>query len=164
MKPSKGLKRTGIKRRNSDVRTRDRPLTSLSPGSRKMLDPIAEAMRQAWGKAARRRPCARCGFREGHGTIGRVEGHHVLPRQNLDHEGVPQLAWYDTRIMLPLCSDPAPNRCHDRLENWIKGRDAEGYEDFRLSRAFVLAKAPGALEYAREHGLVWLFDRLYPPG
>jgi hypothetical protein len=128
----------------------------MMPGPRMLLDPIADAARRAWQRKARTRPCAFCGFREGHGMPGRVEGHHVLPLRNLKTEHVPELAWYDQRLQLPLCVDPAPNNCHARVENWV------GDYRQRITRAFVLARCPGVLTYAREHGIEWLFDRLYP--
>lgn len=148
LKRKQGLKRRGL-------RAPAKPSVALEPGDRMLLDPIAEARRRDWGRSARRRPCACCGFRERNGhTYGNVEGHHVLPLRKLKNEGVPEIALYDQRIMLPLCSVPAPKRCHDRLD--------DGVDPLRLTREFVISKCPHALEYAREHGLVWLFDRLYP--
>lgn len=116
------------------------------------------ARRQAARKAAARRTpriewdvrtrasvCAMCGS-----TIA-VTGHHVIPLRMLKAAGVDRSLWYDPRNHLPLCDEPAPNRCHKRHELYVK----------RVPRQVVLAKAPEALDFADEVGLLHVFDREY---
>jgi len=98
------------------------------------------------------RPCARCGFREAAGVSGVVEPHHIIPLAIL-RDRVPDTVWYDLRNMLPLCSEPAPNRCHDRHENHVEG--------FRLSRSFIIEHAPQLSAFIADHNLQAAFEREY---
>lgn len=120
---------------------------------------LARARRQAARKAADRRTpriewdvktrasaCAICGSKMA------VTGHHVIPLRMLKATGVPRGLWYDPRNHLPLCMEPSPRRCHQRHENYVA----------RVPRAVVMAKAPGAVDFADEVGLLHVFDREYP--
>ena len=104
------------------------------------------APRVEWDVLTRTSACAVCGSRLA------ITGHHVLPLRMLKANGVSPDLWYDPRNHLPLCMEPSPERCHQRHENYVK----------RVPRALVLAKAPGAIDFADEVGLLHLFDREYP--
>lgn len=104
------------------------------------------AGRRAWRFRAQSGPCAICGSRIG------VTGHHVIPLRFLKTLGVDEASWYDVANQLRLCSDPAPNRCHDRHELHVA----------RVPRAVVLEHAPRSVQFASDHGLMWLLDREYP--
>lgn len=102
--------------------------------------------RAEWDVKTRASVCAVCGSR------GAVTGHHVVPLRMLKANGVPRELWYDVRNHLPLCDEPSPTRCHKRHETYTK----------RVPRAVVLAKAPAAIDFADEVGLLHLFDQEYP--
>jgi hypothetical protein len=70
----------------------------------------------------------------------------------LKANGVPRELWYAVANHLPLCDEPSPQRCHTRHEWYVK----------RVPREVVLAKAPGALDFSDEVGLLHLFEREYP--
>lgn len=55
------------------------------------------------------RACIVCGDRQ------HIEGHHVVPQQVLRREGLDHLLW-DPANGVPVCDEPAPNRCHTRHE------------------------------------------------
>lgn len=104
------------------------------------------APRAEWDILTKTSPCAVCGSRMA------VTGHHVLPLRMLKANSVSPDLWYDPRNHLPLCMEPSPERCHQRHENYIS----------RVPRELVLEKAPGAIDFADEVGLLHLFDREYP--
>jgi hypothetical protein len=102
--------------------------------------------RSSWGRAARARPCAMCG-----GNVG-LQGHHIIPLQVLKDEGVPNELWYDQRNMLPLCNEPSPRRCHQRHELRV----------VPVPLRVVELHAPQAREFARQVGLEYRLDNIYP--
>lgn len=137
------LKRTHGPKRHHGLKSRPKP----------PLSPEVAAMAHQWGRAARLRPCAACGWGNPRGQLqGVVEGAHVIALTTLQAYGVEERYWYDLRNMLPLCSEPAPNRCHERHDSWMD----------RVPREKVLVHAPRALEFAREVNLEWKFDLDFP--
>lgn len=109
-------------------------------------DPFVIATKREWVRYARSHRCAVCGSRLA------LTGHHILPLRHLKALGIPPDDWYDVRNCLPLCMDPSPGRCHELHESHMH----------RVPRDVVLRRAPRVIEFAEEHGLVWLFDREYP--
>lgn len=99
-----------------------------------------------WDVKTRASVCAVCGS-----SLG-VTGHHVIPLRMLKANSVDRSLWYDPRNHLALCQEPSPQRCHQRHENYT----------LRVPRALVLAKAPEAIDFADEVGLLHIFDREYP--
>lgn len=73
-----------------------------------------------------------------------LDAHHVAPLQALKREGVPEAAWYDPRNGMPLC------RYHH-------GRHESGAE--RVPRELL---ADDHWEFAREHGMEYMLERMYP--
>lgn len=116
------------------------PLKRSRPEPVEMRPPRAE-----WDIKTKASVCAVCGSRVS------VTGHHVVPLRMLKVNGVPRELWYDVRNHLPLCDEPSPTRCHKRHELYVK----------RVPRALVLAKAPEAIDFADEVGLLHLFEREY---
>lgn len=134
LKRSKGLvTRTGLRR----VARGRRAL-----GARHAHDPAhARVARAAFIKevtAGGR--CAMCG-RPGH-----CDSHHVIPAKTLKKLGLHEHLW-DARNGLPLGRGAC--HCHESHENRM--------------RPVPRSKLPeAALEFAREHGLEWRLERLYP--
>lgn len=163
------MKRSRLKRSGGLKRKADQPRTS--PGIKDLSSvPLKPHMvrpprsmrpprqqpgegrgKTGWANAARKLPCAVCGFTMRHGQSGEVQGHHVLGLSVLKVENVPPALWYDQRNMLPLCNQDGSNWCHARHTE----------RSIPVPRAVVLAKAPRALEFAREVGLDWRFDLEY---
>lgn len=84
--------------------------------------------------------CAMCG-RPGH-----CDAHHVLPVKTLKKLGLHEHLW-DSRNGLALGRGAC--HCHEAHENRM--------------RPVPRSKLPeAALEFAREHGLEWRLERLYP--
>lgn len=109
----------------------------------KRPDPVLTPMKRTWGQHARAGICAMCG------ATRHLSGHHVLPLQQLKHHNVPKELWFDLDNQLVLCVDPAPNRCHDRHERWIK----------RIPRERV---PQCAWDFAKRLELAWVLDHEYP--
>jgi hypothetical protein len=76
-------------------------------------------------------------------TPGYVEAHHVLPARYLKRRGLHAHLW-DERNRLWLGAEC----CHHGHETRVRP----------LPRPFL---SPAAEEFAREHGLGWVLDRLY---
>lgn len=113
-----------------------------------------EQAKRAWQLRAMSLPCARCGFRM-HPTIrGVVEGHHVIPLETLKRLRVDESGWYDLRNMLPLCSEPAPRRCHERHENHVEGYRLTSLEAQRWGH-------PDLAVFLLLHDLSFEFEREY---
>jgi len=106
----------------------------------------ARVPRVEWDVKTKASVCAMCG------SNVNVTGHHIIPLRMLKVAGVPQSLWYSPLNHLPLCDEPSPQRCHKRHELYVR----------RVPRDVVLAKAPGALDFADEVGLLHAFDREYP--
>ena len=93
--------------------------------------------------------CAACGA-----TNVPMQGHHVLPQRLLRplecRRGLPPgtLLW-DARLGLCLCSEPAPNRCHQRHELAVK----------RVPRHKLRVET---IAFADELDQGWFIDRHYP--
>lgn len=104
------------------------------------LSPQQAKARRVFGMAARGQPCANPRCR----ATRHVEAAHVLPQQTIRRIcrtlGLdPHDYLWDRRNMLPLCSDPAPNRCHERHDNHVDG--------FMLPHTIVPA---GAIDFCEE--------------
>lgn len=100
-----------------------------------------ELKRKEWRDGIEGQACAACG------SHVNVQAHHIIARAELRDRGLLHLVW-DTRNRLPLCAEPAPNRCHDRHTCAFK----------RVPLA-ILPEA--AWEFAREIGLEWYLERFY---
>lgn len=109
----------------------------------KRPDPVLTPAKRTWGQNARAGICAMCG------AIRHLSGHHVIALQTLKRERVPKEFWFDLDNQLVLCTDPAPNRCHDRHERWIR----------RVPRSVLPERA---FRFAERVGLEWVLDCEYP--
>jgi hypothetical protein len=105
------------------------------------------AAQEAFGALADERGacCANCG---GTKRDGPLEVHHVLPRQALRRLGLDE---WDPDLGLVLCSEPSPNRCHDRHTN-------------AFARVPHERLRPENIAIAERYGLTWLLERNHPRG
>lgn len=94
--------------------------------------------------------CQSCGY-----TGAFVDAHHALAKSLLKalllRKGQPcplEVVW-DPRNAMLLCSEPAPNRCHER-------------HTLAMRRVPRLALRDEHWEFAREHGLDWVLETEYP--
>lgn len=126
--------------------------TALKRSRKPQLKPETLTMARKWGEEARKRPCATCGFKQEHGKLGIVQGHHVIDKDFLKREGVDESRWYDLSNMLPLCSGPGTQGCHEAHE-WSRRR---------VTRAVVFKHAPRAIVFAKQVNLIHRFDMEYP--
>ncbi len=140
-KHSDGLKRDGALSDRRAERRRERARQYAARKAAELRTPRIE-----WDLRTKASVCAMCGSAQA------VTGHHVIPLRMLKTAGVDRSLWYDKRNNLPLCDEPSPKRCHKRHELYVK----------RVPRDVVLAKAPGAIDFADEVGLLHIFDREYP--
>lgn len=80
------------------------------------------------------------------GRPGRQDAHHVIPAKTLKKLGLHEHLW-DPRNGIPLGRGAC--HCHESHEN-------------RMHPIPLSKLPPAALEFAREHGLEWRLERLYP--
>lgn len=83
------------------------------------------------------------------GRPGRQDAHHVIAAKTLKKLGLHEHLW-DPRNGIPLGSiRGGACHCHESHEN-------------RMHPIPLSKLPPAALEFAREHGLEWRLERLYP--
>lgn len=142
------MKRSALQRHTPLAR---KPMKQCYPVKR-ALDRQAS---EAWAKGARAKPCAVCGCR------GLIEGHHLVPQQQLRKVAsetgldLERLRW-DVRGRLPLC--PRHHAAHHSGAR-------------RVPLSVVLAGAPKLMQFVREldraHGddrqpVARFIERTYP--
>lgn len=133
--------------REARRKAREQARSARAPLKRSRPEPVElRPPRVEWDVKTKASVCAVCG------SGISVTGHHVVPLRMLKANGVPRELWYDVRNHLPLCDEPSPARCHKRHETYTK----------RVARDLVLVRAPAAIDFADEVGLLHLFDREYP--
>ena len=128
------MRRSGIKRKT--------PLKRVRP----VKQTINRAASEAWARGVRTKRCALCG-------ANGVHGHHIITQQQLriaafslrlDFE---RLRW-DTRNRLALC--PRHHAAHHARSHPVPWVVLEQH-------------APKVFQFAREIGLEWWLEAMYPP-
>jgi hypothetical protein len=118
-----------------------------SPASKRRanVSVIERLAREAWARRARSKTCAVCG-------AASPRGHHIITQQQLrltaTEHGLDfaRLRW-DTRNLLPLC-----DRHHAAHHN----------RTHPVPRSLLVSGCPKVFQFARELGLVWWVERVYP--
>lgn len=133
---------TSLRRSQLERKRRLRP-TELTQREARLQEAFKRA---AWEQGA----CQRCGYR---GPF--MDAHHAIPKALLKklllrkgEPATPEVLWDPDNALL-LCTEPAPERCHNRHTL-----------AFRRVRRAVLR--PENWAFARRHGLEWVLLTEYP--